>query len=90
MCNQSTNWVNSIVGWQYPESTIRETLAILEPRMLTMDFDFPCSKVCNLKCQYCFVGTDEREVETNERDESPKLTIAQLKERLYGVSRTGL
>ena len=47
--------VNSIVGWQYPVPTIKKVLADDVPHLLTMDFDFPCINVCNLKCQYCFV-----------------------------------
>ena len=73
------SWVNSIVGWQYPETTIKKYLDSGKPRLLTMDFDFPCTSSCDLKCKYCFVETDERERKGKETELQGKLNVNQLK-----------
>lgn len=71
--------VNSIVGWQFPVSTIRSDLASEPPRLLTLDFDFPSSKPCNLRCRYCFIETDERQNHSNNPATGRKLTVVELK-----------
>jgi len=55
--------VNAICGWQFPKVTIRRYIDSKSPKLLTMDFDFPSTKPCNLKCKYCFIETDERQTE---------------------------
>lgn len=74
------HYVNSIVGWQFPETTIKKYLDVEKSRLLTMDFDFPCRQKCNLKCRYCFIETDERELERKIDKISNKLTYEELEE----------
>ena len=79
--------VNSVCGWQYPVSTIRDYLKDGELRLLTMDFDFPCKTMCSLRCKYCFIKTDERESETREDTQSKKLSVSQLRD-VFAQART--
>ncbi len=72
-------WVNSLIGWQYPEATIKKYIDREAIALLTMDFDYPCQNKCNLKCRYCFVETDEREFVRNKQGSLSKLNIEQLK-----------
>jgi len=75
----NTDYVNSICGWQYPVSTIHDYLDDDQTRLLTIDFDFPCKALCNLKCKYCFIKTDERECAIRHGQQSEKLSVNQLK-----------
>ncbi|NHQ59666.1 radical SAM protein [Chlorobium sp. BLA1] len=83
------NGVNSIVGWQYPETTIRMLLGSEAPRLLTIDFDFPCTSSCDLKCKYCFVETDERERVGIVTKPQGKLNVSQMKRVFADASALG-
>ena len=71
--------VNSIVGWQFASTVVRSILDADTPRLLTMDFGFPCAKRCNLSCKYCFIETDEREQDCLHNVRAEKLSVVQLK-----------
>lgn len=69
---------NSIVGWQYPEPTIRRYLQSERTPLLTLDFDFPSQNKCNLRCKYCFIQSDEREAEAKNGSTDTKLSLDAL------------
>ncbi len=89
MIKTKPDYVNAIVGWQFPDTTIRKYLNGEKPRLLTMDFDFPCRKKCNLRCRYCFIETDERELEWRGDEISDKLTYEELKDVFEQASKLG-
>lgn len=87
--SKNLDYVNAICGWQYPGQTIKERLHSKNRILLTIDFDFPCQKRCNLNCKYCFVKTDERELENSSGKHHKKLSIDELKSAFRQAAELG-
>lgn len=83
------SYVNSIVGWQFPEKTILKYLPNKKKPLLTMDFDFPCKKNCNLKCKYCFIQEDSREKDAL-LNKTKKIEVEHLKKVFIEAKKLGL
>lgn len=81
--------VNAIVGWQFPRTTIQKYLESQHPRLLTMDFDFPSTKPCNLRCKYCFINTDKRQQKDEKRTFKGRLDAKKLRPVFVSASELG-
>jgi len=81
--------VNAIVGWQFPRATIQKYIESRLPRLLTMDFDFPSSKPCNLRCKYCFINTDRRQQKDEKRTFKDRLDAKKLRPVFVSASELG-
>ncbi len=81
--------VNAIVGWQFPRKQIHAALNADTPTLLTLDFDLPSTKSCNLKCKYCFIQDDDRQRAAKSYVGHCRLTIEQLKAIFESAARLG-
>jgi hypothetical protein len=54
--------------------------------MLTLDFDLPSTRSCNLKCKYCFIETDERQLQNRQHSTCKRINIKQLR-RVFAEAR---
>ncbi len=82
-------YVNAIVGWQFPETTILKYLPNKEKPLLTMDFDYPSQNKCNLRCKYCFIEEDSREKGAL-LNKTAKISLGQLKKVFKAAKELGL
>jgi len=81
--------VNAIVGWQFHRTIIQKYLESKHPRLLTMDFDFPSTKPCNLRCKYCFINTDKRQQKNEKQSFQGRLDANTLRDVFICASELG-
>ncbi len=81
--------VNAICGWQFPKDTIRRYVDSRSPKLLTMDFDFPSTKACNLRCKYCFIEEDKRQAIRPKEIFGDRLNVGELKRLFLQASELG-
>ncbi|MFA4985849.1 MAG: radical SAM protein [Candidatus Brocadiia bacterium] len=54
------DFANGLLGWVFSAESIRRAAA--SGRMLTLDIDSCPTERCNLRCQYCYRNSDDRDV----------------------------
>lgn len=54
-----------------------------------MDFDFPSTKPCNLRCKYCFINTDKRQQKDEKRTFKGRLDAKKLRPVFVSASELG-